>query len=43
MNHEYKLYEIADMVGYHDANYFTRVYKKTFGESPSDFRDRNHV
>lgn len=32
--------EIAEMVGYHDQNYFSRVFTSVIGMSPSDFRSR---
>ncbi|MDQ0417129.1 two-component system response regulator YesN [Croceifilum oryzae] len=32
--------EIAYAVGYHDPNYFSRVFKKTCGFSPSQYRDK---
>ncbi|SFX65421.1 two-component system, response regulator YesN [Thermoactinomyces sp. DSM 45891] len=32
--------EIAYEVGYHDPNYFSRVFKKTCGLSPSQYRDK---
>jgi len=37
----YKLYEIADKVGYNDANYYARVFKKITGLNPSEYRDIN--
>jgi len=33
-----KIYEIADLVGYSDYRYFSEVFKKLIGASPSDFR-----
>ena len=30
--------EIADEVGFTDANYFTRLFRQNFGISPTDFR-----
>lgn len=32
--------EVAEKVGYGDANYFTRVFRKQTGVSPRQFRDR---
>lgn len=33
-----KLYEIADKVGFEDSNYFTRLFKKKMGRTPSSYR-----
>lgn len=33
------VYEIAEQVGYHDYTYFTKVFKKNCGCSPSEYRD----
>ncbi len=33
--------EIAQMIGYDESNYFTRVFKKQVGVSPSRFREEN--
>ncbi len=38
-NPEYKIYQISGMVGYEDAHYFARIFKKQTGLKPSDFRD----
>lgn len=35
-----KVYEIADMVGYHEYKYFALQFKKMFGISPSEYRER---
>jgi two-component system response regulator YesN len=35
------LKEIAVTIGYKDPNYFSRVYKKTTGESPSEYRAKH--
>ena len=35
-----KLYQISDMVGYSDAKYFARQFKKTIGMTPSEYRER---
>jgi len=34
--------EIAFMCGFTNSNYFTTLYKKTFGVTPSDDR-RSHI
>ncbi len=36
---ELKLYEIAALVGYNDAKYFSKVFKKTTGQSPAEYRN----
>lgn len=36
----FKLYQVAQSVGYRDANYFTRIFKKKAGMTPSEFRTR---
>ena len=36
---KYKLYEISEKVGYNDANYYARVFKKITGLNPSEYRD----
>ena len=33
-----KNYEIAEHVGYVDANYFSYVFKKTYGMPPSKYK-----
>lgn len=33
----YKVYEVCDMVGYKDPKYFTRIFKKVTGMSPSEY------
>ena len=35
---EFKVVETANMVGISDANYFSRVFKKKYGISPSEYR-----
>lgn len=34
----FKVYEIAEMVGYHNVEHFNRVFKKAFQISPTQFR-----
>ncbi|MBI9108193.1 MAG: response regulator [Spirochaetales bacterium] len=38
---EYKIYEIAEMVGIPDAGYFSKVFKKYNNETPLEFRNHN--
>ncbi len=37
---DYKTYKIADMVGYTEQNYFSYVFKKKYGVSPSKYRNK---
>jgi len=36
----YSVAEVAELVGYHDSFYFSRVFKKYNGVSPSDYRKK---
>lgn len=38
-----KSYEIAEQVGYSDANYFSYVFKKKYGVSPNKYRTKQSV
>lgn len=38
---QYTVYEVADMVGYNDTKYFSREFKKLFGVSPRDYKQKN--
>ncbi|NHN33715.1 response regulator [Paenibacillus agricola] len=42
LNTTYRISEIACMVGYQDANYFAKIFKKHFGISPSQYREGDH-
>ena len=35
---KYKVYEVSDMLGYSEPDYFTRIFKAEFGVSPNEFR-----
>ena len=37
---EYKLYQVATMVGYEDSNYFTKIFKKKTDMTPSEYRKK---
>lgn len=36
----YKVYEVAEMVGYRDITYFSTTFKKVTGFNPSDYQDK---
>lgn len=38
LNHEYKVYEIAQLVGYTNVDYFHKKFKKFVGISPAEYR-----
>jgi len=38
-----KLYEVASMVGFNDANYFSSIFKKVTGMTPSDYREKERA
>jgi two-component system response regulator YesN len=37
----YKVYEVAELVGYRDITYFSSMFKKMVGVSPSEYQDRS--
>lgn len=37
----YKVYEVAERVGYRDVTYFSSTFKKVAGMSPSEYQDRS--
>ncbi|MDF2613110.1 MAG: response regulator [Clostridia bacterium] len=39
-NTQYKVYEIAEMIGYENTHYFSRIFKKVTGQSPYDYREK---
>lgn len=39
LNPKYKLYQVAEMVGYDDPKYFAKLFKKKTGMTPTEFRD----
>lgn len=41
-NTEHSISDIAGMVGYSDANYFTRIFRKNCGISPGAFKKMRH-
>ncbi|MMZ65137.1 HTH-type transcriptional activator Btr [compost metagenome] len=38
-NSQVKVYQIAPLVGYQDPRYFTQVFKKVTGMTPSEYRE----
>jgi two-component system response regulator YesN len=38
-SHQYKTYEISEMVGYSNAKNFTRTFKSFYGKTPSELRN----
>ena len=39
LNPAIKIYEISEKIGYPDSNYFSKVYKKYMGITPSEYRN----
>ena len=35
---KYRMYEIAEMVGFEDQQYFTKVFKKIVGITPGEYK-----
>jgi two-component system response regulator YesN len=35
-----RINEVAQKIGYHDPAYFTKIFRRTFGLSPREYRDR---
>ena len=40
---DYKIYEVAEMVGYSSQQYFSQVFKKKFGVNPIDYKQSLNV
>ncbi|MFB9328256.1 response regulator [Paenibacillus aurantiacus] len=40
---EVKVYQIAPLVGYQDPKYFTQVFKRTTGLTPSEYREKARI
>ena len=40
LNPHLKTYEIAEIVGYENTNYFSKVFKKNIGLSPTEYREK---
>lgn len=39
INTQLKTYEIGYEIGYHDINYFSKLFKRYYGENPSEYRN----
>ena len=39
-NCRYKVYEVAELVGYRDVTYFSSTFKKIAGMSPSEYQSK---
>lgn len=39
-DYKYKVYEVAELVGYHDITYFSVSFKKYVGVAPREYQDR---
>lgn len=39
-DYSHKIFEVAELVGYHDITYFSVTFKKYVGVSPSEYQDR---
>jgi two-component system response regulator YesN len=40
LENKYKMFEIADLIGYETARYFAATFKKYYGVTPSDYKKR---
>lgn len=40
LQNEYKVYMIADIVGFKEPRYFSQVFKKKTGMTPAEYRER---
>lgn len=43
MNSTFPISEVARLIGYDNPLYFSRLFKKTYGVSPREFREQNHL
>jgi AraC family L-rhamnose operon transcriptional activator RhaR len=40
LNIELSIASVAELSGFSDSNYFCRIFRKNFGSSPKQYRDR---
>ncbi|MCI6887764.1 MAG: response regulator [Lachnospiraceae bacterium] len=40
--HQYLIYEVADMLGFDNAYYFSKVFRKVTGQSPREYEQSGH-
>lgn len=38
-----KFYQVSEMVGYEDANYFAKIFKKKTGVTPTEYKESLHL
>jgi two-component system response regulator YesN len=38
-----KIYEIGDELGYKDINYFSKLFKKYYGKTPSEYKNTDYI
>lgn len=43
IQNQYRVFEIAQMVGFSDTSYFNRIFKKMTGYTPKEFIEYNHL
>lgn len=41
-NPKYKIYEVCDKVGYNDIKYFSQIFKRSTGMTPSEYSKKHH-
>ncbi|MNG36677.1 Transcriptional activator NphR [compost metagenome] len=41
LNPKLKLADVAERIGYQDMRHFSQLFRKKYGETPSEFRQRH--